>query len=152
MRYALILVAPLNHMDFIVRDIVVPLSEKLSGKRYPAGGGSESIGTKMRYWVFERETELFRPKSLEVSVPDVADGAHIPPPPPSSQHLVPPVALPRKRKRQVEEAAQPPQQVLPGQSGQRALLEDSAQASRQTEASSYLYFDGDPLDMFVSYD
>jgi hypothetical protein len=63
MKYALILVRAKGHMEFLISDVVAPLSEKLSGKRYPPGGGSESIGTVMRYAVFERETGLVRPKS-----------------------------------------------------------------------------------------
>jgi hypothetical protein len=43
MKKALTLVAPKNHMEFLINDVVAPLSEKLSGKRYPAGSGSESI-------------------------------------------------------------------------------------------------------------
>jgi hypothetical protein len=63
MEYALILVVAKGHMDFIINDVVAPLSEKLSGKRYPAGGGSETIGTVMRHAVFEKDTGLVRPKS-----------------------------------------------------------------------------------------
>jgi hypothetical protein len=65
MKYALILVAPLYQMDFIIKDIVVPLSERRSGRKVVTGGGKESTRTTMRYWVFECETELMRPKSLD---------------------------------------------------------------------------------------
>jgi hypothetical protein len=65
MKYALILVAPLYQMDFIIKDIVVPLSEKRSDRKVVTGGGKETARTAMRYWVFECETELMRPKSLD---------------------------------------------------------------------------------------
>jgi hypothetical protein len=67
MEYAVILVSAKGHMDFLINDVVAPLSEKLSGRRYPAGGGSESIGTVMRFAVFEKETGYVRPKSRQVS-------------------------------------------------------------------------------------
>jgi hypothetical protein len=70
MDQALILVAGKGHMEFLISDVVAPLSEKLSGRKYPAGGGTESIGTTMRYTVFERETGYVRPKSRRRSDSD----------------------------------------------------------------------------------
>ncbi len=61
MEYALMVVAAKGHMEFIINQVVAPLSERLSGRRYTAGGGTETIGTKMRYTVFELDTGLFRP-------------------------------------------------------------------------------------------
>jgi hypothetical protein len=74
MKQALVLVAPRKHMEFLISDVVAPLSEKLSGKRYPAGSGTESIGTMMRYAVFETETGYRRPKSRRLSDPGPPTG------------------------------------------------------------------------------
>jgi hypothetical protein len=64
MDYALMLVRAKGHMDFIINDVVAPLSEKLSGRRFPSGGGSESVATMMRYKIFEQLTGLTRPKNV----------------------------------------------------------------------------------------
>jgi hypothetical protein len=64
MRIALTLVDAPRHMEFLVQHVVVPLSEDGSGKRYVTGSGSESVGTQMRYAVFEQLTGMYRPKSV----------------------------------------------------------------------------------------
>jgi hypothetical protein len=103
MHFALKLVDPKKHMDFIINHVVAPLSEKLSGKRYPAGGGSETIGTVMRHAIFERETGYMRPKSRKLYVLHGIRFAGLPGPAPPLSTL--PVQQPlvasnsRKRKR-----------------------------------------------------
>jgi hypothetical protein len=72
MKISLSLVCAEKHMDFLVRHVVTPLSERGSGKRYVSGSGKESIGTQMRYAVFEQLTGILRPKSLRACESAVA--------------------------------------------------------------------------------
>jgi hypothetical protein len=64
MDYALMLVRAKGHMDFIINDVVAPLSENLSGRRFASGGGSETISTMMRYKIFECLSGQPRPKNV----------------------------------------------------------------------------------------
>jgi hypothetical protein len=68
MDIALLLVNPYKHMDFIIVDVVVPLSEAaidaLSRRRYVSGGGSETVETCNRYYIFEFRTGFYRTKTV----------------------------------------------------------------------------------------
>lgn len=75
MEYALMLVRAKGHMDFIINDVVAPLSEKLSGRRFTSGGGSETISTMMRYTIFERMTGQPRPKNVSMAAVSAVHGA-----------------------------------------------------------------------------
>jgi hypothetical protein len=74
MEYALMLVRAKGHMDFIINDVVAPLSENRSGRRFTSGGGSESISTMMRYTIFERMTGQPRPKNAPLSAASATQG------------------------------------------------------------------------------
>jgi hypothetical protein len=68
MDIALLLVNPYKHMDFIIVDVVVPLSEAAtdaqSRRRYVSGGGSETVETCNRYYIFEFRTGFYRTKTV----------------------------------------------------------------------------------------
>jgi hypothetical protein len=70
MALALRFVEPKNQMNFIILDVVVPLSEATvdaqSRRRPVPGGGTETAETRNRYYIYECRTGHFRPKTVEL--------------------------------------------------------------------------------------
>ena len=65
LRAALSIVEPAKHKDFIIQDVLVPLSGAyVDGIKYITGGGKEASRTMIRYKAFELESRLLRPKTL----------------------------------------------------------------------------------------
>ena len=60
---ALSIVEPAKHKDFIIQDVLVPLSGA-RGIKYITGSGKENSRTMIRNKAFELESRLLRPKTL----------------------------------------------------------------------------------------
>jgi hypothetical protein len=67
---ALRVVEPKNQMDFIILDVVEPLSEAnrdiQSRRRHVSGGGSETAETRNRYYIYEYRSGYYRSKTIKL--------------------------------------------------------------------------------------
>lgn len=63
---ALDIVEPVKHREFIIQDVLAPISGAyVAGIRYITGGGKETTPTSIRNKVFEIESRLLRPKTVQ---------------------------------------------------------------------------------------
>ena len=63
---ALDIVEPVKHREFIIQDVLAPISGAyVAGIRYITGGGKETTPTSIRNKAFEIESRLLRPKTVQ---------------------------------------------------------------------------------------
>ena len=61
------IVEPDKHREFLIQDVLIPLSGA-KGIKYSTGGDTESARTMIRYKAFEIESRLLRPKTVDMMI------------------------------------------------------------------------------------
>ena len=66
LKAVLSIIDPHKHRDFIIQEVLVPISGDYENKsEYKTGGGTENARTVRRYKAFELESRMFRAKTVQ---------------------------------------------------------------------------------------